>query len=161
MRRLVAGASALCCILVALLALAVGAGPARASEWRDLDERLAELEQTTVRGGGRRLMFKTTFYADRGIYENFNVGAILSVVVGTVTPWGTLVDIDVHRWGLGAEQAIDAANMLVYAQAHFYDPTIVGSACAPPGCAFDPAQPTTKLPAASWQGFVIGARIQF
>jgi hypothetical protein len=104
---------------------------------------------------------KTTFYVDHGLYKSFNVGEILNVVGGVVTPWGTLVDTEVHRWGFGAEQAIDASNMLVYAQAHFYDPTIVGSECKPPDCAFDPAQPTTKLPAASWQGFVVGARIQF
>ena len=104
---------------------------------------------------------KTTLYVDRGLYKNFNIGEILSVVDGKVTPWGTLVDTEVHRWGFGAEQAIDAANMLLYAQAHFYEPTIVGSACKPPDCAYDPTQPTTKLPAASWQGFVIGARVQF
>jgi hypothetical protein len=99
MRRLVAGASALCCISVAFLALAVGAGPARATGWQDLDERIVELEQTTVRAGGRRL----------------------------------------------------TSN----------DPTIAGSECEPPGGAFDPAQSTTRRPAVSWQGFVIGARIQF
>jgi hypothetical protein len=104
---------------------------------------------------------KTTLYVDHGLYKNFNIGEILSVVDGKVTPWGTLVDTEVHRWGFGAEQAIDAANMLLYAQAHFYEPTIVGSACKPPNCAYDPTQPTTKLPAASWQGFVVGARIQF
>jgi hypothetical protein len=76
---------------------------------------------------------KTTLCVDHGVYKNFNVGAILSVVDGTVTPWGTLVDTEVHRWGVGAEQAFDAANLLVYAQAHFYDPAIVGSACVPPG----------------------------
>jgi hypothetical protein len=104
---------------------------------------------------------KTTLYVDRGLYRNFNIGEILSVVDGTVTPWGTLVDTEVHRWGIGAEQAIDGASMLIYAQAHFYEPTILGSACKPPNCAYDPTQPTTKLPAASWQGLVVGARIQF
>lgn len=104
---------------------------------------------------------KTTLYVDHGLYKNFNIGEILSVVGGKLTPWGTLVDTEVERWGLGAEQAIDDANMLVYAQAHFYDPTIIGSACKPPNCAYDPTQPTTKLPAASWQGVVVGARIRF
>jgi hypothetical protein len=92
------------------------------------------------------------------------------LVAGTSARWWILVaflafavaeDIEARRWALGAEQAIDAVGKLLYAQAHFYDPAIVGSACAPPGCAFDPAQSTTKLPAGSWQGFVIGARIQF
>ena len=133
MRRLIAGASARCCFLVACLPFAFGAGSARASESHDLDARIAELEQTTVRAGSRRLTFnmygqvgravlfwndgfgKTTFYADHGIYKDFGVGAILRVVDGSVTPWGTLVDVEVRRWGLGAEQAIDAANVLVYA----------------------------------------------
>jgi hypothetical protein len=105
---------------------------------------------------------KTTLYVDRGIYKNFNVSEILSVVDGTTTPWGTLVETEVRRWGVGVEQAIDASGMLLYAQAHFYDPTIMGSACEGPDCAFDPVKnPVTKLPAASWQGFVVGARIQF
>ncbi|HEY7549811.1 MAG TPA: hypothetical protein VH913_09875 [Hyphomicrobiaceae bacterium] len=81
----------------------------------------------------------------------------------------TLVDTEVHRWGFGVEQAVDSANLLLYAQAHFYDPTLVGFPCTfdpdpkNPGktvCGGDPSQ-TTKLPPASWQGFVVGARIQF
>jgi hypothetical protein len=74
-----------------------------------------------------------------------------------------------RRWGFGVEQVIDSANLLLYAQAHLYDPTLVGFPCTfdpdpkNPGktvCGGDPSQ-TTKLPAASWQGFVVGARIQF
>ncbi len=105
---------------------------------------------------------KTTLYVDHGVYRNFNVSEILSVVDGSTTPWGTLVETEVRRWGFGVEQAIDASSVLLYAQAHFYDPTIMGSACEGPDCAFDPVKnPVTKLPAASWQGFVVGARIQF
>ncbi|HEY7550375.1 MAG TPA: porin [Hyphomicrobiaceae bacterium] len=114
---------------------------------------------------------KTTFYVDRGLYRNFNVGEILSINPDTKdeVAWGTLVDTEVHRWGFGVEQAVDSANLLLYAQAHFYDPTLVGFPCTfdpdpkNPGktvCGGDPSQ-TTKLPAASWQGFVVGARIQF
>jgi porin-like protein len=114
---------------------------------------------------------KTTFYVDRGLYKNFNVGEILSIVPGTgeEVPWGTLVDTEVRRWGLGVEQAVDSASLLLYAQAHFYDPTLIGFPCTfPPDpkdptktvCGGDPSA-TTKLPAASWQGFVVGARIQF
>jgi hypothetical protein len=114
---------------------------------------------------------KTTFYVDRGLYKNFNVGEILSIHPDTKdeVPWGTLVDTEVHRWGFGVEQAIDSANLLLYAQAHFYDPALVGFPCTfdpdpkNPGktvCGGDPSQ-TTRLPAASWQGFVVGARIQF
>ena len=75
-----------------------------------------------------------------------------------------LVDTEVRRWGLGLEQAVDAANLLLYAQAHFYDPSIAGFPCTfdkdPKVCGGDPSQ-TSKLPAASWQGVVVGARIQF
>jgi hypothetical protein len=105
---------------------------------------------------------RTTLYVDHGVYRNFNVSEILSVVDGKTTPWGTLVETEVRRWGFGVEQAVDASNLLLYAQAHFYDPTIMGSACEGPDCAFDPVKnPVTRLPAASWQGFVVGARIQF
>jgi hypothetical protein len=114
---------------------------------------------------------KTTFYVDRGLYRNFNVGEILSINPDTKdeVPWGTLVDTEVRRWGVGIEQTIDSANLLLYAQAHFYDPALVGfpGTFDPdpknPGktvCGGDPSQ-TTKLPAAPWQGFVVGARIQF
>ncbi len=105
---------------------------------------------------------KTALYVDHGVYRNFNVSEILSVVDGVTTPWGTLVETEVRRWGFGVEQAVDASSLLLYAQAHFYDPTIMGSACEGPDCAFDPVKnPVTRLPAASWQGFVVGARIQF
>ena len=86
-----------------------------------------------------------------------------------VVEWGTLVDTQVRRWGIGIEQALDAANMLLYAQAHFYDPSLIGYPCTfdpdpkNPGstvCGGDPTK-TAKLPAAPWQGFVVGARIQF
>jgi len=109
---------------------------------------------------------KTTFYVDHGVYKNFNTGEILSINPDNqAVQWGTLVDTQVRRWGFGMEQALDAANMLLYAQAHFYDPSIVGYPCTfagpdPKVCGGDPSK-TTKLPAASWQGFVIGARIQF
>jgi len=105
---------------------------------------------------------RTVLYVDHGVYNNFNVSEILSVVDGVTTPWGTLVETQVRRWGFGVEQAVDASNLLLYAQAHFYDPTIMGSACEGPDCAFDPVKnPVTRLPAAPWQGFVVGARIQF
>jgi hypothetical protein len=110
---------------------------------------------------------KTTLYVDHGVYKNFNTGEILSIHPQTKdeVQWGTLVDTQVRRWGFGIEQALDAANMLLYAQAHFYDPIIVGYPCTfdgpdPKVCGGDPSK-TAKLPAASWQGFVIGARIQF
>ena len=53
MRKLVAGAGARRCLLATLLQAAAGIG--QASDWRALDERIAELEQTTASKAGRRL----------------------------------------------------------------------------------------------------------
>jgi porin-like protein len=108
---------------------------------------------------------RTTLYVDHGTYKNFNTGEILSIHPETKdeVQWGTLVDTGVRRWGFGIEQAVDAASMLLYAQAHFYDPSIVGYPCEfkdPTVCGGDPSK-TAKLPAAPWQGVVVGARIQF
>jgi hypothetical protein len=108
---------------------------------------------------------KTTFYTDHGLYKDFNVSEPLSIHPDTKLPvvWGTLTETDVNRWGFGVEQGIDAAATIVYAQAHFYDPKIVGFPCefpTPDVCGGDPTK-TTKLPAGAWQGVVLGARIQF
>jgi hypothetical protein len=108
---------------------------------------------------------KTTLYVDHGIYRNFNVAEILGIFPGTEqVPWGTLVETEVRRWGVGIEQAIDSANLLLYAQAHFYDPAIRGFPCDTVGvspCGTDRRDEITSLPAASWQGVVVGARVQF
>jgi predicted porin len=108
---------------------------------------------------------KTTLYVDHGVYRNFNVAEILGIFPGTEqVPWGTLVETEVRRWGLGIEQAVDSANLLLYAQAHFYDPAIRGFPCDTVGvspCGTDRRDEVTTLPAASWQGVVVGARIQF
>jgi len=108
---------------------------------------------------------KTTFYADYGLYRDFNIDEPLSINPDTNLPvvWGTLTSTEVRRWGFGIEQGFDAATTILYAQAHFYDPKIVGYPCdfvKPDVCGGDPAN-TTSLPAGSWQGFVLGARIQF
>lgn len=107
---------------------------------------------------------KTTVYADHGFYKNFNVGEFVSIFPDDApTVWGTLTETTVRRWGLGVEQAFDAAGLLVYAQAHFYDPKIVGFPCDVIGvspCGGD-SKNTTRLPAEAWQGFVVGARVQF
>jgi predicted porin len=108
---------------------------------------------------------KTTLYADYGLYRDFNVDEPLSINPDTKLPvvWGTLTSTEVRRWGFGIEQALDAAATVLYAQAHFYDPKIVGYPCdfiKPDVCGGNPAN-TTSLPAGSWQGFVFGARIQF
>ena len=108
---------------------------------------------------------KTTFYADYGLYKDFNIDEPLSINPDTGLPvvWGTLTSTEVRRWGFGIEQGLDAAATTLYAQAHFYDPKIVGYPCdfvQPKVCGGNPAN-TTSLPAGSWQGFVLGARIQF
>jgi predicted porin len=111
---------------------------------------------------------KTTLYADYGMYKNFNVGELLRVDphTGSLVIWGTLADTEVTRWGIGIEQAIDSAGLLLYAQAHHYDVTIIGFPCdANPGqfannCGGDPAN-LVELPTRPWQAFVMGARIKF
>ena len=108
---------------------------------------------------------KTAVYVDHGLYRDYNVGELLSINPDTSLPvvWGTLTDTEVRRWGFGVEQAFDSAALLLYAQAHFYDPKIVGYPCdfiSPDVCGGDPKN-TTRLPAGAWQGFVVGARVQF
>jgi hypothetical protein len=108
---------------------------------------------------------KTTLYADYGFYKDFYISEPLSINPDTSLPvvWGTLTRTEVRRWGFGVEQGLDAAATILYAQAHFYDPKIVGYPCefpTPDVCGGNPAN-TTKLPAGAWQGFVLGARSQF
>src|SRR5262245_38900638 len=108
---------------------------------------------------------KTTLYVDHGFYKDFNVSEPLSINPDTnqAVVWGTLTETEVRRRGFGIEQGFDAAATVVYAQAHFYDPKIIGFPCKfakPTVCGGDPAE-TTTLPAGAWQGFVLGARIQF
>jgi hypothetical protein len=156
-----------------LLHEATGLYVSVAGGWRDSDVEVPSAADNAyfyyAQIGVSRRWFdagRTTFYVDHGLYKNFNTGEILSINPddpATKVQWGTLVDTQVRRWGFGVEQAVDAANLLLYAQAHFYDPHIVGYPCTfvvPGVCGGDPTQ-TAKLPAASWQGFVVGARIQF
>src|SRR5215510_7877029 len=108
---------------------------------------------------------KTTIYADYGFYKDFNVSEPLSINPDTnlAVVWGTLTSTEVRRWGFGIEQGFDAAATILYAQAHFYDPKIVGYPCdfvTPDVCGGNPAN-TTRLPAGAWRGFVLGMRIQF
>ena len=65
MRKLVARAGSLGCLLVALLQIAAGA--ARAFELSDLEERIAELEQTTAHMASRRLFLTMYGQIDRAL----------------------------------------------------------------------------------------------
>jgi hypothetical protein len=112
---------------------------------------------------------KTTLYADYGLYKNFNVGHLLQadlVHPGELVIWGTLSETEVLRWGGGIEQSFDKSGLLLYAQAHHYQATVMGFPCAPKVPADTPADcglSTTlqELPTRPWLGFVAGARIRF
>ena len=48
---------------------------------------------------------KTTLYADHGVYKDFSVGELLSVV--TASSWrGDLTDTEVRRWGFGIDRPL-------------------------------------------------------
>ena len=110
----------------------------------------------------------TTVYGDLGTYQNFNVGELLRVDPHTnqLVIWGTLAETEVVRWGYGLEQAFDDSGVLIYAQAHHYQPKIIGFPCDPnPGqfpnqCGGDPNNLVT-LPARPWSGYVVGMRIRY
>jgi hypothetical protein len=80
--------------------------------------------------------------------------------------WGTLSETTVVRWGYGLEQAFDESGLLIYAQAHHYDPKIVGFPCDPNpsqfpnNCGGDPNNLVT-LPMRPWSGYVLGMRVRF
>ncbi len=111
---------------------------------------------------------KTTIYADYGFYKNFNVGELLRVdpQSGTLVIWGTLSRTEVVRWGAGIEQAFDDSGLLLYAQAHRYEATIIGFPCDanpqnfPNNCGGDPSN-LVELPTEPWVAFLTGARIKF
>ena len=112
---------------------------------------------------------KTTLYADYGLYKNFNVGNLLQadlVNPGEFVIWGTLAETQVRRWGFGAEQSIDRAGLLLYAQAHHYRAEVIGIPCdvgpapSPAACGGNPNN-LGLLPTKPWLGFVAGTRIRF
>ena len=110
----------------------------------------------------------TTVYGDLGVYQNYSVGEMLRVDpnTGQLVVWGTLAQTEVVRWGFGAEQSFDEAGVLLYAQAHRYEPNIIGVPCAngptpfPDQCGGNPNNLET-LPMQSWSAFVVGARVRF
>jgi hypothetical protein len=110
----------------------------------------------------------TTAYGDFGTYRNFNVGELLRVDPHTnqLVIWGTLAETTAVRWGYGLEQSFDETGVLVYAQAHHYQPKIIGFPCDPnPGqfpnqCGGDPNNLVT-LPMRPWSGYVLGMRVRF
>ena len=112
---------------------------------------------------------KTTLYADYGLYRNFNVGHLLRADLlnpGQFVVWGTLAETEVRRWGFGAEQSLDERGLLVYAQAHHYEATVIGRPCdtipppSPAACGGLTNEPQV-LPTKPWFGFVAGVRIRF
>lgn len=110
----------------------------------------------------------TTAYVDFGVYRNFNVGELLRIDPHTheLVTWGTLSGTEVVRWGYGIEQSFDDAGVLAYAQAHHFEPRVVGFPCDPNpsqfanGCGGDPNNLVT-LPMRPWSGYVAGVRIRF
>jgi len=76
------------------------------------------------------------------------------------------IDPDLRRWGFGAEQSFDTTGLLLYAQAHHYEATVIGYPCdtvpapSPETCGGDPNN-LAVLPTKPWFGFVTGARIRF
>ena len=110
----------------------------------------------------------TTVYGDFGVYRNYSVGEMLSVDpnTGQLVVWGTLAQTEVVRWGFGAEQSFDEAGVLLYAQAHRYEPNIIGFPCAngptpfADQCGGNPNNLET-LPMQPWSAFVVGARVRF
>ena len=64
---------------------------------------------------------------------------------GSLVIWGTLSRTEVVRWGAGIEQAFDDTGLLLYAQAHRYEATIIGFPCDanpqnfPNNCGGDPS----------------------
>ena len=110
----------------------------------------------------------TTAYGDFGTYRNFDVGELLRIDPHTdqLMIWGTLAQTEVVRWGYGIEQVFDETGLLVCAQAHHYQPKIIGFPCDPnpsqfPNqCGGDPNNLVT-LPVRPWSGYVVGMRIRF
>lgn len=106
----------------------------------------------------------TTFYGEYGLYEDFTVGRILQADLpapGAFIDWGEIRSSEVERWGLGVEQAIDSAAMLLYAQFHHYEASLVGLPCALPGDCSSLSVATEALPVEPWSAVVVGARIKF
>lgn len=105
----------------------------------------------------------TTFYGEYGNYVDFSVGkAFEANLTGTAIRRWAITDAEVERWGVGVEQSIDAAGLLLYGQFHNYSAGFSGARCAVlPGAACTPDGTTRTFQAEDWRAFVVGARIQF
>jgi predicted porin len=106
----------------------------------------------------------TTFYGEYGVYSDYSAGRILQADIfgpGNFADWGKIRHSEVDRWGLGVEQAIDASALLLYAQYHHYDGTIIGNPCGTAGDCTTLSGETASLPVQPWDAVVVGARIQF
>lgn len=104
----------------------------------------------------------TTFYAEYGRYNDFGVGRVYDGMPDYrrrhLWSWG-LIDSRVERWGIGIEQAVEPAGLLLYAQFQHFDGSFAGVKCGGPGC--EPEGPSGAYDAQPWQAVVLGARIQF
>ena len=120
-----------------------------------------------IQGGLRRRLLPygdTTFYGEYGLYKDYTVGRILQADLagpGDFIDWGEIRETEVERWGVGIEQAIDSAAMLLYAQFHYYEASIVGRPCALPGDCSSLSADKEALPVEPWSAVVVGARIKF
>jgi hypothetical protein len=106
----------------------------------------------------------TTVYGEYALYSDYTVGQILQADIfcpGVFADWGQIRHSEVQRWGLGIEQAFDTSALLVYAQYHHYDGTIVGNPCGTLGNCSTLSDETQSLPVKPWDAVVVGARIQF
>jgi len=104
----------------------------------------------------------TTFYGDFGRYDNFGVGDEIELMQSRWPRHG-LTDSTLERWGVGMEQNLDAAGVLLYAQYHHYDArfSAIGCTTAQLSTPCLPGSEADDFTAKPWQTGVLGARIQF
>lgn len=109
---------------------------------------------------------RTTFYADYGRYNDFSVGNVTEVSTSGGASWSRwgLTGSEVTRWGVGVEQAIDSAALLLYGQFHYYEASLSGVTCVEQGASAVVCTPVggkDSFKVEPWSAFIAGARIQF
>lgn len=106
----------------------------------------------------------TTFYGEYGMYQDYAVGRLVQADIfapGAFADGGQIRSSEVERWGLGVEQAVDSAGLLLYAQYQRFEGSIVGNPCGAPGDCTTVSGEFVALPVEPWQAVVLGARVQF